>query len=503
GFANNLGIKGASRKFFGGLRMGQKSNADYLQGGGEFVPNSRFNEMSLKANAGFTDKIGTFKFFYDYNNQKLGLVEDEAIEEITARARKNEIWYQEFNTHLLSTQNKLYFGQLRLDVNAAYQNTELTHFGDLNVYELQMRLATLTYEAKLHLPSNKNSDYIIGFQGFNQSNTNINNRETILLPNAKTNNYSAFALAQYTLFKQFKFQTGIRYDAKTIATQVVGNSADTENYRAPIDKQFGSFSGSFGATYTINNKLFFRANYAAAYRTPNLAELTSNGQHELRFEVGDQNLIPEKSYETDLSIHFHQSNISFDLAGFYNLLNNYIFIAPTGESSNTGMPIYKYKQANSSLFGGEAGFHFHPMELKWLHFVGTYASVIGKQKSGEYLPFIPAHKLNFEFRATHTKCLGIEDAYVSINTSTAFDQNNAAPDETTTAGYTLLDIGFGGKIKAKNQTIYISLSANNLLDKKYIDHLSTLKEVNLFNPGRNIALSLKIPFALNKTEKNI
>lgn len=46
GFTNNVGIKGASKKFFGGIRVGQKSHADYAQGGGEFLPNSRFNEYS-------------------------------------------------------------------------------------------------------------------------------------------------------------------------------------------------------------------------------------------------------------------------------------------------------------------------------------------------------------------------------------------------------------------------------------------------------------------------
>ena len=172
GMTNNLGIKGASGKFFGGLRVGQKTNSDFLQGGGAFVPNSRFNEKSMKVNAGFTDKVGTFKLFYDFNNQKLGLVEDEAIEAITKRGRENKIWYQELNTQLFSSQNKLYLGPFKLDINSAFQNTELVHFGDVGVYELQMELATLTYEAKLLLSSKENSEYIIGFQGYNQTNTN-------------------------------------------------------------------------------------------------------------------------------------------------------------------------------------------------------------------------------------------------------------------------------------------------------------------------------------------
>lgn len=502
GMTNNLGIKGALKKFFGGLRIGQKTNSDFLQGGGAFVPNSRFNEMSVKANTGFTDKFGTFKFFYDFNNQKLGLVEDEAIEEITKRGRKNEIFYQEFNTHMVSSQNKLYLGKFKLDINSAFQNTELVHFGDVGVYEIQMELATLTYDAKLHLPSKENSEYIIGFQGFNQTNTNLNDRETKLLPDAKTNNYSAFGLLQYTFFKKLTVQTGVRYDNKTISTQAIGLATDTMTYRAPLDKSYGSFSGSLGVTYNLSEELLFRANFASAYRTPNLAELTSNGQHELRYELGDKNLVPENSYETDLSLHYHKDNFTFDIAGFYNIVNNYIFISPTGDTTASGINIFRYKQANSTLFGGEAGLHVHPTIIKWLHFETTFSSVIGKQQNGDYLPFVPAHKLRFELRGEKEKLMFFKKAFASINTCTAFNQNNAAPDETATKGYTLIDISIGGNIKMKNQFISLSISANNIFDTKYIDHLSTLKEVNLYNPGRNISLNLKIPFGVIMNDKN-
>ena len=497
GMTNNLGLKGSSGKFFGGLRLGQKTNSDFIQGGGQFAPNSRFNEFSIKANTGYTDKNGTFKLFYDYNDQKLGLVEDEAIEEIIKRGRENKIWYQELNTHLFSSQNKLYLGKFKLDLNASYQNTELTHFGDIGVYEIQMQLATLTYDAKLHLPSNENSEYIVGFQGFNQNNANINDREVKLLPDANTNNYSAFGLLQYSFFKKLKLQTGIRYDKKSISTQEIGIAQDSQTYRAALDKSYSSISGSLGATYNLSEKLLFRANFASAFRTPNLAELTSKGQHELRFEIGDKDLVPETSFESDLSFHYHIKNITIDVSGFYNKVNNYIFIAPTGELSESGIYIYKYKQSNSYLYGGEAGMHFHPNEIKWLHFETTFASVIGKQENGNYLPFIPAHKLRIELMAEKEKILFFSNAFVSVNSGTAFSQNNAAPDETTTPAYTLLDLSIGGNLKINKQLMSLKLSASNIADKKYIDHLSTLKEVNLFNPGRNISFSLKIPFGVS------
>jgi iron complex outermembrane receptor protein len=494
GMINNLGIKGTSGKISGGIRLGQKTNSDFLQGGGAFAPNSRFNEWSAKANAGFTDKIGTFSLYYDYNNEKLGMVEEEAIAQVTERGRKNQIWYQELNTHLVSSQNKFYFGRFKLDANASYQNTELAHIAEADVTEIQMKLATITYETKLYLPAPENSEYILGFQGFNQENSNLNQRETILLPNANTNTFAGFGLVQHTFFGKMKVQTGMRYDTKTITSQEVGNPAELNTYRPALEKKYGSFSGSIGATYHLTGKLLFRANFASAYRTPNLAELTSNGQHETRYEIGNPDLVSENSYESDLSLHYHSDNFTFEVSGFYNSINDYIFISPTGQINASGIPIYRYKQANSSLIGGEAGMHIHPKPIQWLHFETTFASVEGKQKNGDYLPFIPANKLRFELRAEKDELLFTKNAFVSLSTVTAFDQNHSAPDETPTKGYTLTDFSVGGNLHLNKQLVLLSLGANNLFDVRYVDHLSTLKEVGLYNPGRNISLSLKVPF---------
>jgi len=493
GMTNNLGVKGASEKFFGSIRAGQKTNADFLQGGGDFAANTRFNEHSVKANAGITSNAGLFQLFYDYSQQKLGLAEEEAIEAISERGRKCELFYQQLNTHLLSSQNKIYMGKLKLDVNAAYQNTTLAHIGEPGEYELEMALATTTYEAKLYLPSDEKSEYIVGIQGFNQVNTNKNDRETILLPNAVTNNYSAFGLLQRTLFDKLKVQTGFRYDYRILATDAVGYP-DSAAFRSALDKSFGSFSGSLGATLHLSEELLLRANVASAYRAPNLSELTSNGPHETRYEMGDNSLVPEKSYEGDLGMHYHADNFTFDLAVFYNRVSNFIYISPTGKMSSEGLPIYQYMQNDSRLYGGEAGVHVHPKSIEWLHLEGTFSTVTGVQDNGNYLPFIPANKVNLEVRAEKEKFLFLSGAFISLRANTAFSQDHIAPDETATDGYSLVDMAVGGNLMVHNQMVYIVLSANNLFDIKYVDHLSTLKEVGMYNPGRNIAFTLRVPF---------
>lgn len=493
GANSSLGIKGTGEKVFGGLRLSAKSHADYLQGGGDYLANSRFNEVSVKANSGFNTNFGSFRLFYDYREENLGLVEEEALDELSTRGRTNAIFFQRLNTHLLSTQNKLFLGATKLELNAAYQNTGLIHFGEVDAYELQMQLATLTYEAKLQLPSTSNSAYILGFQGMHQDNTNLNDRETILLPNASIDNLSGFGFLQQT-FGDFSLQSGLRYDAKILASETVGTPSEAETYRSALTKTYGSFSGSVGFTYHPTEELFFRSNLASAYRTPNLAELTSNGPHEAIFERGDATLQPEKSLEIDLSAHWHKKHLTMDLAGFYNRVNDFIFQSPTGVNTAGGLPIYQYMQADSKLYGGEAGLHIHPAELPWLHFETTYAWVIGKQFSGDYLPFIPAHKLNVELRGEKEQLGILSNVFAGVKAHIAFDQDKPSPEETATPGYRLFDVNVGGTIYLNKQALNLGLNLNNAFDVRYIDHLSTLKEVYAYNPGRSLVLSIKIPF---------
>jgi iron complex outermembrane receptor protein len=205
----------------------------------------------------------------------------------------------------------------------------------------------------------------------------------------------------------------------------------------------------------------------------------------------------------DMSVHYHKECLTFDLAGFYNKINHYIFISPTGEATDANIPIYRYNQANSVLFGGEAGFHIHPAPISWLHFKTTFSMVIGKKENGDYLPFIPAHKFQEELRAEKEKLLFLTNAYFSICSLSAFDQTLTAPEESSTSGYTLLDIGAGGNLHFGKQPVEICFQINNIMDKKYIDHLSTLKEINGFNPGRNLSLNFKVPLLLRNSSQSV
>jgi len=495
GMNNSLGIKGASKKLFSGLRIGNKTQADYLQGGGDFVPNSRFNEWTVSANTGYTGKTGTFKVFYDYFKQELGMTVPPVKPLITEQGRKNNIWYQDLEHHMVSSQNKLYLGKFKWETNLGYQIAMRKLNTTLEVPVVEMNLNTLTYESKVYLPSTKTSEYIIGIQGMSQTNRNQNNRAAQFLPDADINNIGGLVLAQYSFFGKLKFQGGLRFDVNTTETFALG-TAGTVSYHAPVSKDFSSLNGSFGATYTVNEKLILRMNLAKAYRVPNLSELTSNGDHGNRYEIGNENLHPENAYESDVSLHYHGEYLSFDLAGFYNHIDNYIFISPTAETTSSGMSIYRFEQTNSKLYGGEAGVHFHPVAIPWLHVKGVYSTVTGKQENGDYLPFIPAQKFRYEIRAGKEKMGFLKHPNAWVSALTALKQINPSPYETKTDGYTLVNVGVSSEISLNRQLMIVGLSVNNIFDKQYFDHLSTLKPLSYYNQGRNVSLSLKIPFGI-------
>ncbi len=494
GSSNSLGLKGASKHFFAGCRVDYKTFADYKQGGGDYLPNSRFNEWSTSINTGYNSKIGTFKLSYYYYKQQVGLTMPQAMPLIKERGRKNEIWYQDPHHHLISSHNKLFLDRVRCEINAAWQNNLRSAYQTTDVPFVEMQLNTFTYETKIHLPSNEKSDYIIGVQGMSQAHKNLNNRMQQGIPDAGVNRIGAMAFASYRIDK-LKLQGGIRIDFSSIDSKASGEE-EAQNYRAAVSDNFVSPNGSLGATYRLTDKTTLRANFAKACRMPNLRELLFTGLKGNIYEVAGKNLNPEDAYESDISFHYQSASLSIDAALFYNHINNYIYLAPTGDTTSNGVYIYNISQDNANLYGGEAGIHYHPQFIPWLHLKGTYSAVTGKREHSEYLPYIPAHKFSYEAGFEKKSLWIFTNPGLYFSAVTALPQDNPAQKETATDGYTIFNVKAYAKIKISNQFIMIGLSANNIFDKKYVDHLSTLKQMHFYNPGRNICLSIKVPFGI-------
>ena len=493
GMSSNLGLDGTNGDFTYGIRGGLNSNMDYYDGGNERISNTRFNRKSFKATAGLIKPFGSFRFFYDYNKDNLGMAVQPAFSLVTENGRKNEVWYQDLTNHVFSSQNKFFIHNLKFDLNLAYQmNNRKLHGSPLTPVDLlvDMDLNTFSYTLKTTVPANEKTKFIVGIQGLNQGNKNHEAPDHVI-PDASVGDFSVFAMGQRDLWKKLMIEAGVRFDYRLIKVpENAGHGVDEG-----LERDYQNFNASMGGVYSVSGKTQLRFNLASAFRSPNLAELTQDGMHGARYEKGNHDLQSQRNLEADFDFHLHTSHTTLDVSGFYNNIYNYIFLSPS-DSLLQGVRIYQYEQEAAGLYGGEAMLHVHPHPWDWIHLKTSYSYVLGQQKNGGYLPFIPAQKIHFEIELQKKSWKGFGNLFFKVASDFVFDQNNPAPFETSSTGYTLLNMDIGTEIIVGKQKMNVSLSANNLLDKTYIDHLSTLKDLGLNNMGRNITFAVRVPFGI-------
>ena len=83
-----------------------------------------------------------------------------------------------------------------------------------------------------------------------------------------------------------------------------------------------------------------------------------------------------------------------------------------------------------------------------------------------------------------------KNAYLSYFFNYTFKQSNISEFETKTPDYLLINFAVGGKVTLGKTAFNVSLNANNLLDKTYVNHLSRLKTDGINNMGKNVILTL-------------
>ena len=283
------------------------------------------------------------------------------------------------------------------------------------------------------------------------------------------------------------------------------------------------------AVCNINEHFNLRLNLARGFRTPNMSELASNGVHEgsLRYEIGNQQLKAEYSLQADLGLDFTSQYVSAQLALFANRIDNYIFTHRVAEEIEEGYLTYAYTQGDARLLGFEAGVDFHPVHS--VHFSNTFsyvdAQLLHADANTKYLPFTPAPRWTSELKwellhhshstvnhhhtanASHRTLLN--NLYIAAGLNCYLKQNNiysADDTETPTPGYALLSLSAGTDIQVHGKKIAeLYITADNLLNKAYQNHLSRLKYTDenvvtgrrgVYNMGRNIIFKIVVPIKI-------
>jgi len=237
----------------------------------------------------------------------------------------------------------------------------------------------------------------------------------------------------------------------------------------------------------LEEKGIMRLNLSSGYRAPNLSELFSEGVHHgtAQYEIGNKDLMEEKSFQADFALETYTSNSTFGVDVFINKLSNFIYLDPTGNTID-GMPVYNYVQNDATLLGMEL-YADRETSLDWLSYK-TSLSLLNGKKSGGFLPLMPPitfkHSFNFDFGNNHFELRALAKG----------EKKNLALFETKTNSYLVVGVSGSHNLNLLDNNIDLSWSVNNLFDTEYYDHLSRLKNIGIYEMGRNISIGLNYKF---------
>ncbi len=427
-----------------------------------------------------------------------------------------------FVNHLKATLNTRYwwYNGSSITWDLAYQNNHREEWSAFHSHyptqpkpednpdrELAFILNTFSSGLNFNLPHSETFKSTISWDLQHQYN-NIAGY-SFLLPKYKRWTTGLAYVIDYTPSEKLHFSGGLRYDLARLNSEqyvdkYLAEYLDEKDYPSyivaqnslrshKIDRNFGDYSLGLGMVWNIDKKNTFRANIGRSYRLPGVNELASNGVHHSSFmhEQGDASLDSEQGWQLDMGYSFAGDCIEVSLAPFASLYQNYIYLRPTGELSilpHAGL-IYRFSQSKAFFAGAELSFSVNlPYHFKY----SLAAEYIHSYNIDEWIPLSFSPPASMRNRLLWEK--GGINLYAELHSVAA--QNRVARNEETTPSAQLFNLGASVELPFISNGAIVTLRADNILNTKYLNHLSFYRKVEIPEPGRNIQLSIKIPFKL-------
>ena len=433
-------------------------------------------------------------------------------------SRNIDLPRQNINHFKIISNSNILFGGNWLEVNLGYQNNDRKEEGEPHAHGIEpesesnlalgLKLETFSANLRYNQAINEKANRIFGIQY--QYQVNRFGGFEFLLPAFTQNTLGAYFHEQRSLGEVFTINYGIRMDyAKVIIDEHYEpdypvDPQDSVLRNPSVNRDFLNLSGGIGLSWFPNHNLNLKFNMGSSYRVPTPNELTVNGIHHgtFRHERGDPDLDAERGWQFDLSFSYHLNRFLFNITPFLNLYKNYIYLKPTAEFSELpgGGQIFQYTQDNAVFIGAELSIDYHLIENLHLELVSEYVANYNLETELP-LPFTPPFStlLGIEYRVPKlTKALG--NSFVNFGTRFTAAQNRVDRNEQPTDGYILLNFGFGTEFYIGKQQLDFLFNIQNLLDTRYMNHLSRYRWLNLPEQGRNVSISLIFPFKINKTK---
>ena len=536
-FHYSLQVAGNQQGFVWDARYSDKMAHAYKNKYDGYVPGSQFRERAGRLMLGVNKAWGHSRLTWSAYHLTPSIIEGErdvvtgdlVCLSISPTSYSKSLPFQQVKHYKLVWDNSLNLSSGYLKAIIGYQQNRRQEFEECeDEYELFFKLHTLTYDLRYITNEFNGWKLSTGIGGMYQKSGNEG--EEYLIPDYRLFDFGLYATATKTIGERWTLNGGVRYDHRRLHGYEL--MEDGEQRFTDFSRHFNGLTGSIGAVFNVSDNLNVKLNVARGFRTPNMSELASNGVHEgsIRYEQGNQQLKAEYSLQVDLGVDFTSRYVSAQLALFANRIDNYIFTHRVAEEIEEGYLTYVYTQGDARLLGFEAGVDFHPVHS--VHFSNTFSYVDARLTShhssltseNKYLPFTPAPKWSSELKwelshhshptvahhhttdAAHRSLLN--NLYVAAALDCYLKQSHvysADDTETETPGYALLSLSAGTDIQLHGKKIAeLYVTADNLLDKAYQNHLNRLKYADLntvtgrrgvYNMGRNITFKVVVPIA--------
>lgn len=330
---------------------------------------------------------------------------------------------------------------------------------------------------------------VIGFQGLTRNFSAVG--EEAFVPPNTTDQYGLFALQEVNLGK-LGIEFAGRYEHTKVRSDAVKIGLDEDAPRARVDRGFDAFSGAVGLSYAVAPEVKIGINGSRAVRAPSGEELFSNGPHiaTQAYEVGNPDFALEKSWGLELYARGRAGPVRFQISGYANWFDNYIYEADTGarfESGEFDLPIFQYRQADARYYGVEGEISATLLRSGAFSLAGNLVAdyVNAELGNGSPVPRIPPLRVLGGLDASY----GAFGGRVEVEHSTR--QSRVATFETETPAFTLVNASLTWHPFGEKRETALILSANNLFDVEARRHASFTKD---FVPlaGRDIRVAVRV-----------
>ena len=339
-----------------------------------------------------------------------------------------------------------------------------------------------------------------------------------LIPDYTTWGGSVWALERWRRFPNpWEFEVGARYDYRQTAATTAGSLQNIDTL-----VHFGNVSGTAGVIYHAGKTFSFTLNTGYAWRPPHVNELFARGIHHGAgtYEQGRPDLLPEKAWNTNLTLSWHKGRSDASLTLYRNQVQDFIYLDPQQTFVLTvrgAFPAYFYAQADAVLHGLDGSMSL-PLLKNWslesrfsllrgYRLTGDPAGN-GETRHRDWLPLMPADRYQYGVKWQKGGTAKEEGAntYVRLMATTALRQLNIPAEgllKDSPPTFTTLSLdaahtfywSFRKRAAASREKLplEIGLTVQNLLNARYREYLNFFR-FYADEPGVNVGVRVKVQF---------